>query len=577
MEKAERKKRLDAKILSVRPEFANIRSLVLDKSHPLSDLYRDTADDGHPARYKIYWGGRDSAKSWGIAEALIRMAAEQKLFILCVREYQTSIRDSAHRVLKNTIERLGMSAWFDVTQDIIKSRSGSEFVFKGLHNNEQGIRSTEGVDICWVEEAQTVSADSWRSLTPTIRKTNPRRAQIWVSFNLIDENDATYQRLVLKPRTGSIVHNLNFDSNPFFPGSVGEQEMLDDKANDYDLYEHIWLGKPRKKSNAIIFNGKYEVTEFSDELWREAPRLFFGADFGFADDPSTLVRCFILGEGTPQKTLYVDHAIFGKHVDLDDMPAMYDKVPESRNWPIKGDSSRPETISHLRRKGFAIDSAEKWQGSVEDGITHLRGFKKIVIHPRNKEMADEAYMYRYKVDKTAVDEKGQPQVLPIIIDKHNHCLAGGSLITTSRGLVPIEEVRVSDHVMTRLGWRAVVWSGVSGHDRIMVEVRTKTGRLVCCTPDHQIFAAGQFMRADTLMNGDELVVITGVGIGIDQVHSVTLTREMEKLVYDLTIDGVHEFFAGGVLVHNSWDALRYSLDGYIMRSGEIGMWERLGK
>lgn len=403
----------------LRPEFAQIESLVLMPSHPLYDLIHKKA------RNKVYWGGRGASKTWGFAEALIRLTSALPLRVLCVREFQNSIKDSSHKILKDTIERLGMQSWFDVTADSIKSRAGAEFMFKGMHNNDQGIRSTEGIDICWVEEAQTVSAYSWRSLTPTIRKPG---SEIWVSFNLINEEDATYARFIdketgLPKRSDSIVHKINYTENPYFPEEL-RREMEDDKAADYALYEHIWLGMALKRSNAIIFNGKYRMEEFADDLWKQADRLFFGADFGFANDPNTLVRSFILGPTVEhperKRTLYVEYAKFGYHVDLDDMPAFYGQVPGARDWPIKADAARPETISHLNRRGFMVSAAEKWEGCVEDGIAHLRGFDQIVVHPRNTEFLRECYMYRYKVDPKIVDERGQPQVLPIVVDKNNH-------------------------------------------------------------------------------------------------------------------------------------------------------------
>lgn len=398
----------------LRPEFANSPSLVLDRNHPLSDLYYKKA------RYKVYWGGRGSAKSWGMAEALIRLTSALPLRVLCCREYQNSIKESSHKILKDTIYRLGMQAWFIITADSIKSRTGAEFLFKGLHGNEEGIKSTEGIDICWVEEAQTVTARSWRTLSPTIRKDD---SEIWVSFNLLDEEDATYQRFVVKHRRNSIVHKINYDSNPYFTGPLRE-EMEEDKENDYPLYEHIWLGMPLRISNAVIFSGKYRVEEFDDELWREADRLMYGADFGFAQDPSTLLRIFIIEKSTKERYLYISHEAVGTGVELDEMEQFYDTVPGSRDWPIKADGARPETISYLRRKGFNISAAEKWAGSVVDGITHLRSFKAIVIHPRCVETAKEARLYRYKVDKNIVDAHGQPQVLPVVVDKHNHCWDG---------------------------------------------------------------------------------------------------------------------------------------------------------
>lgn len=422
------------RIATSQPEtakFADVPSLVLDRSHPLSDLYYKKA------RNKVYWGGRGSAKSWAIAEALIRLAAALPLRILCTREFQVSIADSSHKLLKDTIARLKLQSWFDITDRSIKSRVGAEFIFKGLHNNEQGIRSVEGIDICWVEEAQSVTALSWQSLTPTMRKAG---SEMWVSFNLIDENDATYKRFVAAPpvdrnstvcvpaRSNSIVHKLNYYNNPYFPDELRE-EMENDRDLDYELYEHIWEGMPRRRSNAIVLNGKYRVEEFADDLWKQADTLLFGADFGFATDPSTLSRMFILPAsvrrpGEKGIDLYISHEAYGYHVEFDEYEAFYGKVPDSRDWPIRADAAAPATISAIRRRGFSIAAAEKWQGSVEDGIRYLRSFNQIVIHPRCVKHAAEAFLWRYKVDPKRVDEDGQPLVLPVLVDAHNHTWDG---------------------------------------------------------------------------------------------------------------------------------------------------------
>ena len=401
------------------PTPLTIPSLVLDRTHPLSDLYYKKA------RYKIYWGGRGAAKSMGFAEALVRLAAASPLRILCCREFQNSIKDSSHKLIKDTIEKLGLNSWFTITADTIRSQVGAEFLFKGLHLNDNSIRSTVGIDICWVEEAHSVSAYSWQVLLPTIRDDD---SEIWVSFNMNEENDATYQMFVAKQRPNSIVHLVNYDSNPYFP-DVLRAEMEHDRTTDFALYEHIWLGKPRKRSNAIILNNKYRVAEFADNMWEKADRLFFGADWGFASDPSTLIRQFILGN-----TLYVEYEAHDYHVELNEIAEFYTGVrpdgtksmrwpgiPGSKDWPIRADCSRPETISHVRGHGFNIDGAEKWPGSVEDGIAHLRGFDEIVIHPRCVKTAEEAYLWRYKVDPKRLDSQGQPEVLPIIVDKNNHC------------------------------------------------------------------------------------------------------------------------------------------------------------
>ncbi|MNK87055.1 Phage terminase large subunit [compost metagenome] len=396
--------------LDLPPTPATHGSLVLDRNHPLSDLYY------RKKRFKVYWGGRGSAKSWGVAEALIRLAVSMPLRILCTREYQNSIKDSSHKLLKDTIARLGLDGWFVVTADSIKSKLGAEFIFKGLHNNEQGIKSTEGIDICWVEEAQTVPEGSWRTLLPTIRKTD---SEVWVTFNLIEETDATYKRFVTNADDRMIVHKVNYDSNPYFATSPMYGDMLADKRNDYHLYEHVWLGMPQVVSSAIILSGKYRVAEFDDDLWKQADRVFYGADFGFAQDPATLIRFFVI-ERASGNILYVSHEAYQTGVELNEYADFYDQVPGSREWPIMADAARPEIISHVRSLGFSVSAAEKWDGSVKDGIAHLRGFAQIIIHPRCPATAREAHAYRYKVDKRQVDDNGQPLVLPVVVDANNH-------------------------------------------------------------------------------------------------------------------------------------------------------------
>jgi len=406
---------------AVPPEILeNATSLVLLEGHPLHDLLHKKAD------YKVYWGGRASAKSWGIAEALIRKATYSNIRVLCTREFQVSIKDSSLKLLEDTIDRLGLRSWFKVTTTSITSLSGAEFIFKGLHNNTQGIRSTEGIDIVWVEEAQSVSEASWRSLLPTIRKEG---AEVWISFNLMDESDATYQRFVVHAQQDWIVHKISYKDNPFF-SSRSRADMESDKARDFHLYEHIWEGMPLKVSDAIIFNRKYVVREFDDNLWQRyenrGTRLFFGIDFGFAQDPLACHRSFPIEKDVDGKRrLYISHEAYAKGVEIRDIAELLDeKLPDVRSWPMFGDNSRPETISDLRGQGFNIQPADKWAGCVEDGIAHFRGFDEIVIHPRCEGLIQEARLYRYKTDPKQVDAYGNPKVLPIVVDANNHAWDG---------------------------------------------------------------------------------------------------------------------------------------------------------
>lgn len=371
-------------------------------SNPFLELWR-------PHRYKVYYGGRGSGKSWAIAEALIVMADMCKLRILCCREIQKSIKDSSYQLLKDTAERLGIANRFVFLETEIRhKKTGSKFIFTGLLRNEQTIKSKEGMDICWVEEAQTVSESSWETLIPTIRKDG---SEIWLSFNPLNADDPTTIRFVENPPPEAYVRKVNYDENPYFNDAL-RREMEWDRKNDYEKYLHIWEGYPRTFSDAQIFRGKYVVEPFEDDLYKKAERLFFGADFGFAQDPSTLVRCFML-----DRKLYIDYEAYGVGVEIDELPQLYRSVPEAEKWPIKGDCSRPETISYLRNRcGFNIAGAEKWQGSVEDGIAYLKSFEQIVIHPRCKHTADEFRLYSYKTDKLT------NEVLPVLLDKNNHII-----------------------------------------------------------------------------------------------------------------------------------------------------------
>lgn len=359
-----------------------------------------------PSRYKNFHGGRGSGKSVNVARALVIKACQEKKRILCCREIQNTIRDSVHKLIADQIEIMGLSPWFEVTQSAIRGLNGSEFIFKGLRFDPQGIKSTEGIDLCWIEEAQTVSENSWSILIPTIRKEG---SEIWLTWNPLEENSPTYQRFIENPPPDCISVEVNYYDNPYFP-DVLRQEMEWLKQKDFAAYEHVWLGKPLTITDAVIFKGHYTVESFPDDLWKKADRLFYGADFGFANDPSTLVRCFIL-----DNKLYIDHEAYGVGIEINELPAFYDSVPDSRKWQIWGDSARPETISYLKKQaGFRIDSADKWQGSIEDGIAYLKSFDKIVIHSRCRHMAEEARLYRYKTDKQT------NEILPVIEDSNNH-------------------------------------------------------------------------------------------------------------------------------------------------------------
>ena len=370
-----------------------------------------------PHRYKVAYGGRGGAKSWGFARALIIRCAERPTRALCAREIQGSIRESVHKLLADQIRDMRLGHAFRVTDTEISCKyTGSTIVFSGLRNNITKVKSMEGIDVCWVEEAEKVSEESWQVLIPTIRKEVKDEhgrvisfSEIWATLNPDLVTDPTAQRFIVNTPPDCALMRINWQDNPWFP-EILRREMEYAYRVDPEAAAWVWGGEFRTNSNACILRNKYRIEAFSDSLYREADRLLFGADFGFAVDPSTLIRCFILGT-----KLYIDSEAYGVGVELLDMPRFYARVPQARRWPIKADAARPETISHLRGAGFQISAATKWQGSVEDGIAYLRGFEEIIIHPRCKHTAEEARLYSYKVDKVT------REVLPVVQDKHNHC------------------------------------------------------------------------------------------------------------------------------------------------------------
>ena len=214
------------------------------------------------SRYKVLYGGRGGAKSWGVARALLILGAKKPMRILCAREFQISIKDSVHKLLSDQIEALGLLGFYEITQASIRGANGTEFAFIGLKNNPTNIKSFEGVDICWVEEAQSVSRVSWKTLIPTIRKES---SEIWVSFNPELETDETYQRFVASPPRDCISIKINYWDNPWFPETLKlEMEAL--KGRNLEEYQQVWEGICRQTVDGAIFANEMMKAEAEDRI-----------------------------------------------------------------------------------------------------------------------------------------------------------------------------------------------------------------------------------------------------------------------------------------------------------------------
>lgn len=354
-------------------------------------------------RYKVYYGGRGGGKSWGISIALLVLGAQTKLRILCTREVQKSIRDSVHKLLSDCISKFKLETFYRITREGIYGANGTEFLFHGLKHSVQTIKSLEGVDICWVEEARIISNESWEVLIPTIRKEG---SEIWISFNPDLETDPTYTRFLKAPiRKNQITAKVNYPDNLFFSDEL-RKEMEYQKEIDYNDYLHIWEGHCKTSTDAQIFKGKYIVETFdtpTDAVF------YFGLDWGFSQDPTAVIRCFIV-----DKELFIDYEAGGVKVELDYTHRLIDTVPQAKANVIRADNSRPESISYVKRQGYRIEPVYKWAGSIEDGIAFIRSFKQIHIHTRCFNTANEFLLYNYKTDRLT------DNILTTIIDKHNH-------------------------------------------------------------------------------------------------------------------------------------------------------------
>jgi phage terminase large subunit len=343
----------------------------------------------------------------GFAQMAIVRAYSSKVRIVCAREILNSIRESVHSELCYAVEALGLSDYFECGSTYIKCKTtGSEIMYAGLYRNLDNLKGLGQIDICWIDEAESVSEASYTKLIPSIRAD---KSEIWATWNPERIDSATRNRFIINPPQSIAITQINWRDNPWFP-AVLEEERIELESRDKDAYLHVWEGQCTTRSDAQIMAGRWEIKEFDTTEWTEKP--MFGADWGFSIDPTTLTKSYVKSQ-----CLWIDHEAYGRHVELMDLPAMFDTVPESRRHTIYADNARPETISYMQGAGFKIVACDKWKGSVEDGIAHLRGaYDMIYVHPRCVNTISELSMYSYKIDKHT--EKPTSD----IIDDHNHCI-----------------------------------------------------------------------------------------------------------------------------------------------------------
>ena len=359
-----------------------------------------------PSRYKGIFGGRGSGKSHFLAELLIeRHILNPNTRSVCIREVQKSLQNSVKALLESKIESLGVQSLFEIQANCIRNRFGTGvIIFQGMQNHTaDSIKSLEGFDIALTEEAQSLSQRSLDLLRPTIRKDG---SELWFAWNPRLPTDPIDVFLRgQRPPDGSIIEHVNYDGNPWLP-QVLLEELEYDRRRDPDKFSHVWLGNYLRNSETRVFKN-WSIEDFETP---EGVMFRFGCDFGFANDPTVLVRSYQVG-----RKLFIDQEAYKVGCEITETPNLFYTIAESEKWPIVADNSRPETISYLRKVGFKIHSAVKGSRSLEEGVEWLKSYD-IVVHSRCRNMIDELTLYSYKTDPAT------NRILPVLEDKKNHLI-----------------------------------------------------------------------------------------------------------------------------------------------------------
>ena len=374
-----------------------------------------------PARYRGAHGGRGSGKTRTFAlmtavKAMMFAEAGISGVILCGREFMNSLEDSSMEEVKQAIRSVPwLDAYFEMGERFIRTKNRRvSYVFVGLRHNVDSLKSKARVLLAWIDEAESVSETAWMKLLPTVREVD---SEVWVTFNPEKDGSPTDKRFRKDAPANAKIVEMNYTDNPWFPKVLEDERQDDRKRLDDQTYAWIWEGAYRENSDAQILAGKYRVDEFEPQPGWDGP--YFGIDWGFSQDPTAGVKLWI-----HDQRLYVEYEACKVGLENDDIAEfMTQRLPGIEKHVVRADSARPETISHVKSTGQGkrqslpqITSVQKWPGSVEDGIAHLRSYREIIIHPRCKETLKEARLYSYKTDRLSGD------VLTTIVDANNHVM-----------------------------------------------------------------------------------------------------------------------------------------------------------
>lgn len=382
----------------------------------IEELPKLSRNFARPARTRVFKGGRGSGKTRGLAKrSAIRIYQLAELGVegvfLASREHLNSLDESSMEEIKAAI---GSEPWladyFDIGEKYIRTKNRRiSYAFAGLRHNLDSIKSKARIIGNWTDEAENVSEAAWRKLVNTLREEGDGWiAENWLSYNPESPESATHKRFVANPAPDCIVTTVNWTDNPWFPRLLNAARLEDQRLRP-DTYDHVWGGEFLTLTEAQIFAGKASVRDFEPGDDWDGP--YNGLDFGFALDPTAAVEVYIHDD-----RIWIRREAGRTKLELDETSDyIEDRIPGFGQHVVRADSARPESISYLKRNGVPqIEGAEKWKGSVEDGVEFIKSFEEVVIHTDCPQTAREFRLYSYKVDRLTGD------ILPIIVDANNH-------------------------------------------------------------------------------------------------------------------------------------------------------------
>lgn len=353
-------------------------------------------------REAAVYGGRGSLKSHTVARVLLIRAMQKRGRAGCFREFQNSIADSSHSLLKNLIEEYNLD--FTVTNEsIVSNKTGYDFIFKGLRNNIQSIKSLEGLTEAWVEEAQTITEGSLDVLTPTVRLPG---SQIFYTYNRLKDKDPIHQRLVIEGRPNALIINVNYDVALKYGwmSDVLRLEMESDKKHRPEIYKHKWLGEPANLKGQIYKNFKK-----IEKIPKDAEYIGSGLDFGYTNDPTALIDVYKWNNA-----YILDEQLYNKGMRNSEIAEHIKGMKHYSNQVIVADSAEPKSIDDIKDHGIVIVPATKGKDSINNGIQELQGLE-IYYTERSHNIEEEVLNYVWRVDK-------EDKSLNVPIDAYNHAM-----------------------------------------------------------------------------------------------------------------------------------------------------------